>query len=70
MGSDEFTMPKPEWCTDKSGSGARLYAYSCALSGKNGNVLASSDGKAKVGTGIAGLMKELEKTRLDTCDEA
>ena len=70
MGSDEFIMPKPEWCTAKSGSGARLYAYSCALSGKNGCVLTSSDSKAKVGTGITGLMKELEKTRLDTCDDA
>ena len=60
MSADDFTMPNPEWCYDKSGRGVRLFAYSCALSGKEGGASAS-----KGGTGITGLMKELEKTKLD-----
>ncbi len=68
MGSDVITMPKPEWITNDGG--ARLFAYSCALSGKDGSATSSSGDKAKDGTGISGLMKELEKTKLDTCDNA
>ncbi len=60
MGSDENTMLKPEWFADNEGKGVRLFAYSCALSGKEGGASAS-----KGGTGITGLMKELEKTKLD-----
>ena len=70
MSADDFTMPNPEWCYDKSGRGVRLFAYSCALSGKEGGSLSSSDGKAKNSSGISGLMKELEKTKLDACDKA
>ena len=60
MGSDEITMLKPEWFADNNGKGVRLFAYSCALSGKEGGASASMGG-----TGITGLMKELEKTKLD-----
>ncbi len=60
MGSDENTMLKPEWFADNNSCSVRLFAYSCALSGKEGGASAS-----KGGTGITGLMKELEKTKLD-----
>jgi len=66
MGSDVITMPKPEWITNDGG--ARLFAYSCALSGKEGSLSSSDEDKARGGTGISGLMKELEKTKLDTHD--
>lgn len=69
MGSEVITDLKPEWFKD-TGSGTRLFAYSCALSGSEGRALTASNGKAKGGSGIAGLMKELEKTKLDTCDKA
>ena len=69
MGSESTTVLKPEWLED-SGNGTRLFAYSCALSGKDGGATSSSGDKAKDGTGISGLMKELEKTKLDTCDNA
>ncbi|MDY6338786.1 MAG: hypothetical protein SPL61_04045 [Saccharofermentans sp.] len=64
MSSDVNTMPKPEWIPNE-GSGARFLAYSYAISGKEGSALTSSEGKAKGGSGISGLMKELEKTKLD-----
>ena len=70
MGSDEITMPKPEWFTNKNGNGTRLFAYSCALSGKDVGAKSSEEDKAKGGSGNTGLMKELEKTKLDTCDNA
>ena len=59
MDSDVITMPKPEWIPNK-GSGARFLAYSYALSGKEGGASAS-----KGGSGITGLMNELNKTKLD-----
>ena len=65
MGSDEITMPMPEWIKTGEGSGVRLFAYSCALSGKEGRALFAKSNKAKGGTGISGLRKELEKTKLD-----
>ena len=64
MSSDVNTTPKPEWIPNE-GSGARFLAYSYAISGKEGSALTSSEGKAKGGSGISGLMKELEKTKLD-----
>ena len=64
MSSDVITMPKPEW-TSTNGSGARFLAYSYALSGKEGSALTSSEDKAKSGSGLTGLMKELKKTKLD-----
>ena len=63
MGSDKHITPKPEWINN-DGCGIRLFAYTCAISGKEGGAL-SSQGKAMGGTGITGLRKELEKTRLD-----
>lgn len=62
MGSDQITMPKSEWLSN-SGRSVRLFAYSCAISG-NENGSLSTD-KNKEDTGIAGLRKELEKTKLD-----
>ena len=62
MGSDENTMLKPEWFDNDTGSDVRIFAYSCALSRKDGRALGN---KAKGGTGISGLRKELEKTKLD-----
>ena len=44
--------------------GVRLFAYSCAISGKEGRAL-PSQGIAKEKAGIAGLRDELEKTKLD-----
>jgi len=64
MRSDEITMPKPEFISN-DGSGVRLLAYSYAICGKDSNGLSSTNGKPKSGTGITGLMKELEKTKLD-----
>ena len=69
MGSDKNTRVKPEWLSN-NGSDARLFAYSCAISGKESGSSPSSGDKARGGTGITGLMKELEKTKLDTCDKA
>ena len=69
MGSESTNVLKPEWLED-SGNGTRLFAYSCALSGSEGRALPSSNGKVKGSSGMTGLMKELEKTKLDTCDNA
>ena len=69
MGSESTTVLKPEWLED-SGNGTRLFAYSCALSGKEGKAKSSNEGKVKDNSGINGLMKELEKTKLDACDKA
>ena len=63
MASDKHTRLKPEWVSN-NGSGARLFAYSCAISGNEGGAL-SSKGSAKDDSGIPGLMNELEKTKLD-----
>lgn len=64
MRSDEITVPKPEkW--PKKGNKVSLYAYFKALSGKDRHVA-----QPNLNAGKSGLMKELEKTRLDTCDEA
>lgn len=65
MKSDENTMLKPEWVKEDNGRDVRLFAYSCALSGKDGRALDSVKDKAKDGAGISGLRKELEKTKLD-----
>ena len=59
MESDVITMPNPEFLTNK-GSGVRLFAYSCAISRKEGRAL-PSQGIAKEKAGIAGLRDELEK---------
>lgn len=63
MRSDETVMLEPELTSKDDGKGVRLFAYACAVSGKEGSAL---DNKAKGGSGITGLMKELEKTILDT----
>ncbi len=64
MTSDVITMPKPELFPNDSGCGERLFAYSCGLR-REGKASPSSGGKARSGSGITGLMTELEKTRLD-----
>ena len=64
MASDKNTRLKPEWVSN-NGSGARLFAYACGLSRKDSKAKPYSEGNAKDGTGITGLRKELEKTRLD-----
>ncbi len=64
MRSDVITMPMPESFPNDNGNGARLFAYACGLSRKEGKAR-SSEGNAKDGSGITGLRKELEKTRLD-----
>ena len=56
-------MLEPELTSKDDGKGVRLFAYACAVSGKEGSAL---DNKATGGSGITGLMKELEKTILDT----
>ncbi len=58
MRSDEITTPKLESFPNDNSSGVRLLAYAYGISGK--------DSKAKSGSGITGLMKELEKTRLSS----
>lgn len=63
MSSDAITMPGLEWLRN-SDKNVRLFAYSCAISGKEGKAV-SSKGKAKEDSGITGLMSELEKTKLD-----
>ena len=63
MESDVITMPNPEFITNKN-NGVRLFAYSCAISRKEGRAL-PSQGIAKEKAGIAGLRDELEKTKLD-----
>jgi len=65
MNSDVNTMPMPESFPNDNGNGARLFAYACGLSRKESKAKPYSEGNAKDGTGITGLRKELEKTRLD-----
>ena len=64
MGSDVITMPNFEFHANDE-CGVRLFAYSCALSGKEGRAMFAKSNMAKGGTGITGLRKELEKTKLD-----
>ena len=61
----EIKTPEPEKCTENSGNKVRLFAYLKALSGKDRQKARTTDN-----TGRSGLMKELEKTRLDTCNNA
>ncbi len=61
----EIKTPEPEKCTENAGNKVRLYAYLKALSGKDRQKARTTDNP-----GRSGLMKELEKTRLDTCDNA
>ena len=65
MGSDENTKPKAEWFPINADKGVRLLAYSYAISGKEASTSSSKEDMAENGTGITGLMKELEKTKLD-----
>ena len=62
MRSDETVMLTPELVFNDNGNGVRLFAYSSAICGKEGSALGN---KAKNGSGATGLMKELEKTKLD-----
>jgi len=62
MRSDEITVLEPELVTKDNGKGVRLFAYASSMSGKDGSALGN---KAKNNSGISGLMKELEKTKLD-----
>jgi len=62
MRSDETVMLTPELVFNCNGNGVRLFAYSSAICGKEGSAF---DNKAKNGSGATGLMKELEKTKLD-----
>ena len=66
MSSDENTMLEPEFIYNDDGKGIRLFAYSCAVSGKEGSALSTKEAKARNGSGITGLMKELEKTILES----
>ena len=61
----EIKTPEPEKCTENAGNKVRLYAYLKALSGKD-----RQRAQPKASPERSGLMKELEKTRLDTCDNA
>lgn len=65
MRSDEIKIPEPEKFTDNAGNKARFFAYLKALSGKDRQKVRTAENP-----GMSGLMKELEKTRLDTCDNA
>ena len=65
MRSDEIKIPKPEKWTAHSGDKVRFFAYLKALSGKDRQKARAADNPGK-----SGLMKELEKTRLNTCDNA
>ena len=62
MRSDETVMLTPELVFNGNGNSVRLFAYSSAICGKEGSAF---DNKAKNGSGATGLMKELEKTKLD-----
>lgn len=62
MGSDVIKMPNPEFITNDN-CGVRFFAYASALSGKKAS--STSRDKTKSGSGITGLRKELEKTKLD-----
>ena len=61
----EIKTPEPEKCTENADNKVRLFAYLKALSGKDRQKARTADNP-----GRSGLMKELEKTRLDTCDNA
>ena len=63
MSSDLKTSPKAEWLSN-SDKELRLFAYTCAISGKEGRAL-SLKGKAEEKAGMASLREELEKTKLD-----
>ena len=67
MRSDETTMLKPEFFFKDDSDGIRLFAYTSAICRKEGS---ASRSKVNNGSGITGLMKELEKTKLGTCDNA
>ena len=64
MASDEITMLEPELASN-DGKSVRLFAYACAMSRKDRGASSSYGGKADSGSGITGLRKELEKTKLD-----
>ena len=64
MRSDENKTPRLELFEEDMGRGIRLFAYSSAISRKEGRAL-PSQGIAKEKAGIAGLRDELEKTKLD-----
>ena len=66
MQSDVIKIPKLETYPSDTNDGVRLLAYAYAISGKDNTAVSSKGGKAKGGSGITGLRKELEKTRLDT----
>ena len=70
MRSDEIKMPKLEVFPEDTCKGVRLFAYSSALSGKEGSASSSSGDTAKASYGSAGLMNEFEKTKLNTCADA
>ena len=63
MRSDVINILEPELSSGDSGKDMRLFAYATAISRTEGGV--SSKRKAKVGSGVSGLMKELEKTMHD-----
>lgn len=65
MRSEEKKTPKSEWFSTDSDKGVRILAYTYAISGKEGSVAPSEGGSTKGSSGIAGLMNELEKTKLD-----
>ncbi len=65
MRSDVITMPKSESFPNETNDGVRFLAYAYAMSGKDGAAVSSKDGKAKEGSGMSGLINELEKTKLD-----
>lgn len=64
MRSDEMTVLEPELITEDTGKSVRLYAYSCAISGKERSAWPSAEDKAKNGPGVTGLLEELQKTVL------
>ena len=61
----EIKTPEPEKCAENPDNKVRLLAYLKALSGKDRQKARTANNP-----GRSGLMKELEKTRLDTCDNA
>ena len=69
MRSDENKTPRLELFEEDMGRGIRLFAYSSAISRKEGSAASSSGDMAKAGSAYNGL-KELGNNRLDTCDNA
>ena len=69
MRSDENKTPRLELFEEDMGRGIRLFAYSSAISRKEGSAASSSGDKAKAGSVYYGL-KEPGNNRLDTCDNA